>query len=83
MTFSRMWTSVQPLAVIRICQRSVPLAALVAGLACLVVGERHPVRLPRVALDFGDEPVLVLGTGLEPAIAIELKHLVHDSSRRG
>ena len=49
----------------------------------LVVCERHAVCLLCVALDFGDEPVLVFGTGLEPAIALELKHLVHDSSRRG
>jgi hypothetical protein len=47
----------------------------------LVVRERHPVGLPRVALDFRDEPILVPGAGLEPAVA--LNHLVHDSSQRG
>ena len=36
------------------------------------------MRLQRMTLDLGDEPVLVLGTGLEAAIA--LKHLLHDSA---
>jgi hypothetical protein len=47
----------------------------------LVVRERHGVCLPRVALDCSDESVLVLGAGLEPAVA--MNHFVHDSSRRG
>jgi hypothetical protein len=34
-----------------------------------------------VALDLGNELLLVLGTHLEAAVA--LKHPVHDSSRRG
>jgi hypothetical protein len=40
--------------------------------------ERHTVRLARMALNFRDESVLVLGTSLEPALAME--RLVHDSS---
>ena len=47
----------------------------------LVVGQRHAVRLPRVTLDGRDELVVLLGAGFEPAVA--LKHLLHDSSRRG
>jgi hypothetical protein len=39
-----------------------------------------PLRLPRVALDHGDEPVFVRGAGFEPALAME--HLVHDASRQ-
>jgi hypothetical protein len=46
----------------------------------LVVRERHAVRVPRVTTDFGDETVLVLCAGLEPAFA--MKHLFHDSSHR-
>ena len=38
------------------------------------------MRLPGVALHRRDEPVLVRGAGLEPAMA--MKHLVHDSSHR-
>ncbi len=40
----------------------------------LVVRERHAVCVPRVTTDFGDEAVLVLCAGLEPALA--MKHLV-------
>ena len=47
---------------------------------CLVVRERHPVRLPSVSTDDLDELVLVVGAGLEPAVA--MNHLVHDSSPR-
>jgi hypothetical protein len=46
-----------------------------------VVRESHPVRLPRVALDLGNELFLVLATHLEAAFALE--HPFHDSSRRG
>ena len=46
----------------------------------LEVGERHAVCVPRVTTDFGDETVLVLCAGLEPAFA--MKHLFHDSSHR-
>lgn len=38
--------------------------------------ESHAVRLASVALDLGDEPVLILGAGLEAALAV--KHAVHD-----
>ena len=38
------------------------------------------MRRGRVALNFRDEPVLVGGAGLEPAVA--MKHLFHDSSQR-
>lgn len=41
----------------------------------VVVGERHAVSLKCMTADFGDELVLVLGAGLEPAVA--MKHLVH------
>jgi len=46
----------------------------------LVVRERHAVCVPCVTTDFGDETVLVLCAGLEPAFA--MKHLFHDSSHR-
>jgi hypothetical protein len=42
----------------------------------LVIRERHPVGLPRVALDFGSEPIVVSGAGFESAVAGE--RLVHD-----
>ena len=37
--------------------------------------------LARMTPNLGDEPLLVLGAGLEPAIA--LKQSLHDFSRRG
>ena len=46
-----------------------------------VVRESHAVRLARVVLDLGDEPVLILGAGLEAALAV--KHPFHNFSRRG
>jgi len=46
----------------------------------LFMRKRHAVRLRRVALNLSDEPFLVRGAGLEPAVA--MKHLVHDSSPR-
>ena len=45
-----------------------------------LVRERHVMRFPGVSLDLGHEPVFVLGTSGEPAMALE--HLLHDSSRR-
>jgi hypothetical protein len=42
--------------------------------------ERHAVCVPRVTTDLGDETVLVLSAGLEPAFA--MKHLFHDFSHR-
>jgi hypothetical protein len=41
-----------------------------------MIRERHPVCLPRVALDFGTEPIVVSGAGFESAVAGE--RLVHD-----
>jgi hypothetical protein len=46
----------------------------------VLVREAHRMRLPGVALYLHDEPVLVRGASLEPAVA--MKHLVHDFSQR-
>jgi hypothetical protein len=46
----------------------------------LVVRKSHAVRLAGVALDLGDESILVFGAGIEAAVA--MKHSVHDSSSR-
>jgi hypothetical protein len=49
----------------------------------LVVGERHAVRLPSMASDLRDEPVLVRGSGFEPAVAIhDLVHTLRASVGR-
>jgi hypothetical protein len=37
----------------------------------LGVRERHPVRFERMSPHFGDELALVLGSSLEPAVAME------------
>ena len=43
-------------------------------------GERHAVHAQRMALNLGDESILVGSAGFEPAFAMD--HLFHDSLQR-